>query len=47
MPYPVPKEMTLENIKSVILEFRKAAENARLAGFDGIELDGADGFLIE
>lgn len=46
-PFPVPLALTLEEIPSVIADFRLAAENARKAGFDGIELHAANGFLIE
>jgi len=45
--YTIPHQMTKEEIKSVIKEFRKGAENAKKAGFDGIELHGANGFLVD
>lgn len=44
--YPVPHEMTVDEIKSVLKEFRTGAENAKKAGFDGIELNAANGFLV-
>jgi len=40
------KELTKEEIKAVVLEFARAAERAVLAGFDGVELHGAHGFLL-
>ena len=46
-PYPTPEEMTAEDIQNAINEFVKAAKNAIEAGFDGIELHGANGYLIE
>ncbi len=46
-PLPVPKEMTLREIEQTQLEYVKAAENAIAAGFDGIELHGANGYLID
>ncbi|VAW55902.1 NADH:flavin oxidoreductase/NADH oxidase [hydrothermal vent metagenome] len=46
-PLPVPKEMTLREIEQAQLEYVKAAENAIAAGFDGIELHGANGYLID
>ena len=45
--FPVPKEMTLEEIKLTQQEFITAAVNAIQAGFDGVELHGANGYLIE
>ncbi|MDN2483148.1 alkene reductase [Vibrio agarivorans] len=41
-----PREMTKEDIKSVIQEYHQAALNAVEAGFDGIELHAANGYLI-
>ena len=45
--YPVPKEMTLEDIEQAQNEYVLAAKNAINAGFDGIELHGANGYLID
>lgn len=44
---PTPKEMTIEDIRSTIQEFVTAAKNAIKAGFDGVELHGANGYLLE
>ncbi len=44
---PVPQEMTLEDIQKAIQEFVQAAKNSIEAGFDGVELHGANGYLIE
>ena len=44
---PVPHALTLEEIPLVVEDFRRAAINAKDAGFDGIELHGANGYLIE
>ena len=46
-PIPVPKEMSLDEIKLAIEEYATAAKNAIKAGFDGVELHGANGYLIE
>ncbi len=43
----VPKEATLDDIKKVIADFKKAAELARIAGFDGFEVHGANGYLLD
>lgn len=41
-----PKEMTKEDIHQTILDFKNAAANAVKAGFDGIELHAANGYLF-
>jgi N-ethylmaleimide reductase len=45
--YPVPKEMTLSDIEQVQQEYVQAAINAIKAGFDGVEVHGANGYLID
>ncbi len=44
-PYTMPRALELAEIPAIIEEFRKAAERALAAGFDGIELHGANGYL--
>ncbi|UKZ78298.1 hypothetical protein TrVFT333_006034 [Trichoderma virens FT-333] len=44
---PVPRSMTLEEIKKTVQDFATAAQNAMLAGFDGVEVHGANGYLID
>jgi N-ethylmaleimide reductase len=46
-PHPTPKAMTEADIKTAIGEFEHAAKNAVAAGFEGIELHGANGYLLE
>lgn len=43
----VPIPLTVEQIKSTIQDYVKAAQNAIEAGFDGVELHGANGYLID
>jgi len=45
--YPLAKEMTSGDIAHAIDEYVKASKNAVEAGFDGVELHGANGYLIE
>jgi N-ethylmaleimide reductase len=45
--YPVPKEMTESDIASTKNEYVQAAKNAITAGFDGVELHGANGYLLD
>jgi N-ethylmaleimide reductase len=47
LPLPTPEEMSVEDIKSTIEEYVQAATNALTAGFDGVELHGANGYLLE
>ncbi|CAN5925334.1 alkene reductase [soil metagenome] len=42
-----PEEMTAADIETAVREFGDAAAKAKLAGFDGVELHGANGYLIE
>lgn len=46
-PHPVPVEMTEEDIQRAIEEYVVASTNAIEAGFDGVELHGANGYLID
>lgn len=45
--YPVPEEMTIKEIEDTIKEYADASKNSIEAGFDGVELHGANGYLIE
>jgi N-ethylmaleimide reductase len=47
LKHPVPQAMTEADIKTAIEEFVQAAKNAVAAGFDGIELHSANGYLLE
>jgi 2,4-dienoyl-CoA reductase-like NADH-dependent reductase (Old Yellow Enzyme family) len=46
-PYVTPRALELREIPGIIEAFRKGAENAQLAGFDGVELHGANGYLLD
>lgn len=45
--HPEPRAFTSEEVKSTIKEYVDAAKNAVEAGFDGVELHAANGYLIE
>jgi N-ethylmaleimide reductase len=45
--YEVPKAMSLEDIARLLREFEIAAQNAKAAGFDGIEIHSANGYLLD
>ncbi|MEM6781978.1 MAG: alkene reductase, partial [Pseudomonadota bacterium] len=42
-----PDEMSLDDIKRTIADYKTAAENAKAAGFDGVEIHAANGYLID
>jgi NADPH2 dehydrogenase len=44
---PVPAALTTDEIKLIVKDFATAAKNAVRAGFDGIELHGGNGYLID
>jgi N-ethylmaleimide reductase len=44
---PVPHALTTAEIKDVVQQFRQAAANAKRAGFDGVEIHGANGYLVD
>lgn len=46
-PYTVPHELSKAEIADIVQDFRMAAANAIAAGFDGVEVHGANGYLID
>lgn len=44
--FVVPRELTTEEVKQTVKDFGTAAKNAIEAGFDGVELHGANGYLV-
>jgi N-ethylmaleimide reductase len=47
LPYETPHELTIAEISEVVAQFRHAATIAREAEFDGVEIHGANGYLID
>jgi N-ethylmaleimide reductase len=46
-PYVVPRALRDDELPGIVAGFRKAAENAKAAGFDGVEVHGANGYLLD
>lgn len=45
--YVTPRALGVDEIPAVVEAFRKGAENAKSAGFDGVEIHGANGYLLD
>ena len=46
-PYPVPRALELSEIPGIIAAYRRGAQLAQEAGFDGVEIHGANGYLLD
>lgn len=44
---PTPRALNTDEIKAIVKDFRQGAANAIAAGFDGVEIHGANGYLID
>ncbi|EGN76410.1 NADH:flavin oxidoreductase [Idiomarina sp. A28L] len=47
LSYEMPKALTHEDIQQLVTDYVTAAQNAMAAGFDGVEIHGANGYLID
>jgi 2,4-dienoyl-CoA reductase-like NADH-dependent reductase (Old Yellow Enzyme family) len=46
-PFVTPRALEREEIPGIVAEFKHGAENAQRAGFDGVEIHGANGYLLD
>ncbi len=46
-PMVTPRALTLAELPGIVEQFRAGAENAKRAGFDGVEIHGANGYLLD
>ncbi|MEI6270416.1 MAG: alkene reductase [Methylococcaceae bacterium] len=46
-PFVTPRALETDEIQGIVEDYRKAAENALAAGFDGVEIHGANGYLLD
>ena len=47
LPYTTPRALTDDELPGIVAGFRQAAVNAKAAGFDGVEVHGANGYLLD
>ena len=47
VPYETPRALETDEILAIVEAYRQAARNALAAGFDGVEIHGANGYLVE
>ena len=45
--FSVPRALDIEELPGIVAAFRTGAENAKRAGFDGVEVHGANGYLLD
>ncbi|MDX6770994.1 MAG: alkene reductase [Elusimicrobiota bacterium] len=45
--YEVPRALRLDELPGIVADFRRGAQNALAAGFDGVEIHGANGYLLD
>ncbi len=45
--FVTPRALGLEELPGIVAAYRKGAENAKAAGFDGVEVHGANGYLLD
>jgi 2,4-dienoyl-CoA reductase-like NADH-dependent reductase (Old Yellow Enzyme family) len=46
-PFVTPRALEIHEVKGIVEAFRRGAQNAQIAGFDGVELHGANGYLLD
>ncbi len=46
-PYEIPRELRDDELPGIVAGFRLATQNAKAAGFDGVEIHGANGYLLD
>jgi len=47
VPYETPRSLETSELAGIVVDYKKAAENAKEAGFDGVEVHGANGYLLD
>lgn len=47
LPFETPRELSADELPEIVEQYRTAAKNAEMAGFDGVELHGGAGYLLD
>ncbi|BFT62889.1 alkene reductase [Pseudomonas moorei] len=47
VPFEIPRALDIDELPGIVNDFRQAAENAMAAGFDGVEIHSANGYLLD
>jgi N-ethylmaleimide reductase len=47
VPFETPRALEITELPAIVADFREAARSARQAGFDAVEIHGANGFLLD
>ncbi|NDD66391.1 alkene reductase [bacterium] len=47
VPYETPMALDQEGIRGILSDYQRACQNAKAAGFDGVEVHGANGYLLD
>ena len=47
VPHEVPHALDVDEIQHIVADYKRAAENAKKAGFDGVEIHAANGYLLQ
>ncbi len=47
LPYETPRALETEEVSATVKDYQRAAERARSAGFDGVEIHAANGYLVD
>jgi N-ethylmaleimide reductase len=47
VPYETPRALEIDELPGIVADYRRAAENAKAAGFDGVEIHSANGYLLD
>jgi N-ethylmaleimide reductase len=47
VPFETPRALELDELPGIVADYKRAAENAKAAGFDGVEIHSANGYLLD
>jgi len=47
VPYEVPRALETKEVENLSLDYKNSAKYAKIAGFDGVEIHAANGYMID